>query len=291
MVDKIKNIVVSVLIANYNKGEYLMEAIESVRQQTYPNWEIVLVDDGSTDSSADLYKELQKDERIHIFYNNENKGCGFTKRRCVEMAHGELCGFLDPDDTLESIALEVMVINHMEKPSASMIVSRYNSCDSQLNVLWNSSGIMRNSNENLLQDAIKAVGHFCVFKKSLYNLTGGINPRYKRAVDFDMYYRLEEVGEKYYVDDILYNYRLDGNGLSQGADEKVSQYWHMFVIQEACQRRGINPEPIANKILMAGEIVLQVRINQLLNSRYYKLGYGIINPWERLVRKIKRMIV
>ena len=56
----------SVLIANYNNGRYLMGAIESVRQQTYTNWEIVLVDDGSDDNSSDLYKELMQDAHIHI---------------------------------------------------------------------------------------------------------------------------------------------------------------------------------------------------------------------------------
>ena len=49
----------SVLIANYNNGKYLMDAIESVRRQTYTNWEIILVDDGSTDNSHELYKELE----------------------------------------------------------------------------------------------------------------------------------------------------------------------------------------------------------------------------------------
>ena len=72
----------SVLIANYNNGKYLMEAIESVRQQTYTNWEIILVDDASTDNSKDIYRELENDSRIHIFYNEQNKGCGYTKRRC-----------------------------------------------------------------------------------------------------------------------------------------------------------------------------------------------------------------
>ena len=88
----------SVLIANYNNGKYLMDAIESVRQQTYTNWEIILVDDSSTDNSHELYKELEQDERIHIFLNNQNRGCGYTKHRCAELANGEICGFLDPDD-------------------------------------------------------------------------------------------------------------------------------------------------------------------------------------------------
>ena len=111
----------SVLIANYNNGKYLMDAIESVRKQTYTNWEIILVDDSSTDNSHELYKELDQDERIHIFLNDQNRGCGYTKRRCAELANGEICGFFDPDDALLSEALEVMVGTHGKHPAASMI--------------------------------------------------------------------------------------------------------------------------------------------------------------------------
>ena len=90
----------SVLIANHNHGDYLMDALESVKAQTYTCWEIVIVDDDSTDNSLELYNELEKDPRIRVFRNNENRGCGYTKRRCLEMAQGELCGFLDADDGL-----------------------------------------------------------------------------------------------------------------------------------------------------------------------------------------------
>ena len=58
------------------------------------------MDDSSTDNSHELYKELEKDERIHVFLNDQNHGCGYTKRRCAELANGEICGFLDPDDAL-----------------------------------------------------------------------------------------------------------------------------------------------------------------------------------------------
>ena len=130
----------SVLIANYNNGKYLMEAIESVRQQTYTNWEIILVDDGSTDNSADLYKELQKDERIHIFFNDENKGCGYTKRRCVELAQGELCGFLDADDALTTDALQEMVQAHKDNEDAGLIHSRYYESSKDLEIIGISTG-------------------------------------------------------------------------------------------------------------------------------------------------------
>ena len=123
----------SVLMANYNNGKYLMGAIESVRRQTYANWEIVLVDDGSVDNSLELYEELGKDSRIHIFRNEKNMGCGYTKRRCVEESSGELCGFLDPDDEILPNALKVMVDTHDEHPEVSLVTSRYYFCDEELN--------------------------------------------------------------------------------------------------------------------------------------------------------------
>ena len=64
----------SVLIANHNDGKYLMEAVESVKAQTYTHWEIVIVDDGSTDNSNELFVELVEDQRIRVFRNEENRG-------------------------------------------------------------------------------------------------------------------------------------------------------------------------------------------------------------------------
>ena len=109
-----------------------MGAIESIRRQTFTDWEIVLVDDGSVDESKDLYPELEKDNRIRIFRNEKNMGCGYTKRRCVEESVGTLCGFLDPDDELLPNALQVMVDTHLAHPEVSLVTSRYYFCDENL---------------------------------------------------------------------------------------------------------------------------------------------------------------
>ena len=99
----------SVLVANYNNGTYLQEAIDSVLAQTYDNWEVVLVDDKSTDESLAIYGKYATDKRFKIYHNDANRGCGYTKRRCAELAAGELCGFLDPDDALMPEALETAI--------------------------------------------------------------------------------------------------------------------------------------------------------------------------------------
>ena len=86
----------SILIANYNNGCYLQETIDCILKQDYPRWEIIIVDDGSTDRSSEIYDKYRNDSRFHIYLNDRNRGVGYTKRRCVEMANGEICAFMDP---------------------------------------------------------------------------------------------------------------------------------------------------------------------------------------------------
>ena len=69
----------SVLIANYNNARYIEESIESVFNQTYSNWEIIIVDDDSNDNSIKLLEKFKNEDRIKIYKNEENKGCGYTK--------------------------------------------------------------------------------------------------------------------------------------------------------------------------------------------------------------------
>ena len=71
----------SVLIANYNNGRFLQQAIESVLTQTYSNWEIVIVDDASSDNSFDIYDKYKDDNRFVFKFNEKNEGCGSPKRR------------------------------------------------------------------------------------------------------------------------------------------------------------------------------------------------------------------
>lgn len=275
----------SVLIANYNNGKYLYEAIKSVYMQTYSNWEIIIVDDCSNDNSINIYRKLNNNKQIKIYFNEYNQGCGYTKRRCAEFAIGELCGFLDPDDTLTQDALEVMVNLHLNNKDASLITSRYNFCDEKLNFLWVSEVREKNEKISYLVDRDHTAEQFTVFKMDAYKNTSGINPNIKRAVDMDLYFKLEEVGKMLFVDNILYNYRLHPGGISQ-TDYKA-KYWHILAAKDACERRGIDIEEVANKILMKDKVFYENKIKFLLNSAYYRLGYIILNPVSKVYKKIR----
>lgn len=88
---------VSILMPVYNAEQYLAEAIDSILNQTFGDWELILINDGSTDSSEDIISRY-KDNRISYYKNSENKGLIYTRNRLIEIAGGEYIAFLDSDD-------------------------------------------------------------------------------------------------------------------------------------------------------------------------------------------------
>jgi len=234
---------VSVLMANYNNGKYLMDAVNSIRKQTYDNWEIVLVDDGSTDKSKELYRELEKDKRVHIYYNDQNRGCGYTKARCAELANGEICGFLDPDDALLESALEKHVKVHVTHPEVSVIYSRTYLCDADYNILSESKLPDFKKGETYFDYRNWGIMNLATYKNEFYKKTSGINPQLKAGVDQDLYFKIEEVGEIYPLNEFCYYYVTKGreNSISTDFNNFVNlKYWNMEARRDTCIRRGLD---------------------------------------------------
>ncbi len=285
----------SVLIANYNNGKYLMDAIDSVRKQIYTNWEIILVDDGSTDNSLELYKELEKDSRIHIYLNDQNYGCGYTKRRCAELASGEFCGFLDPDDLLTNKALEKMVNIHLQHQNVSLAFSqRYIIDDScrPIQITPDENITLPLSIQNYFDAGI--VSHFVTFKKLLYDKTDGISAEQHKSVDMDLYFKLEEVGDFYFLPEPLYYYRLGtGNNISFGDGNEIKALcWEYIALINACKRRNIDLEtnaclPMVQRIRNLMEEAAWRESIKIQNQRAYKIGTLILRP----IRWFKRLFV
>jgi glycosyltransferase involved in cell wall biosynthesis len=275
----------SVLIANYNNGKYLMDAINSINSQTYNNWEIIIVDDCSTDNSYDIYKEIENDSRIHIYYNSINKGCGYTKRRCAELAVGEICGFLDPDDALTEDALEIMVKSHIINDDVSIVSSRYYHCDSELNILSQScrdDSILLGT--SFLESQSAVITHFATYKNSKYKLTVGIDSSLLRAVDHDLYYLMEEQGKIKLIPEYLYYYRTGtGNNISLGDNILKAAAWDFVSIINACKRRRISPEKImCDSLNYIIKEETDLAKEQVRNTFTYKLGQIIIFPLRLL---------
>ena len=103
---------VSIIIPIYKVEAYLAECLESVRQQTMPDFEVIMVDDGSPDGCAAICREVEaKDARFRLL-QQENSGVTAARRAGVERAVGEFIAFVDGDDTLPPDALEIL-LSHM----------------------------------------------------------------------------------------------------------------------------------------------------------------------------------
>jgi glycosyltransferase involved in cell wall biosynthesis len=273
----------SVLIANYNNGKYIEDALQSIFKQTYENWEIIIVDDASTDDSQKVYEKHKNNPKVKLYFNDQNMGCGYTKKRCIDLAIGEICGFLDPDDILDKEALLLMVEEHSNKPSCSLIYSTLYLCDEQLNINKRSTyQVQVPENSSFLEMKAGQVSQFATFKRSLYCQTEGINPKFKRAVDQDLYYKLEEVGRLFYLDKPLYYYRVNQGGISSFKNANKAFAWSLLARINACDRRGIDIEKILPNVIESEKSVRAF----YETSSDYKLGRFLLKP----VRFIKTLL-
>lgn len=271
----------SILIANHNDGKYIKDAISSVEKQTYKNYEVVIVDDGSDDDSKAILKEYESNANYRIYFNDKNYGCGYTKRKCVELSKGEICGFLDADDALTNDALEVMVENHIQHIDTSLIYSKYHYCNKDLTPLYVSSHQCQIPNgKSFLEYKRGAISHFVSFKKHFYNKTVGINEHFKIAEDIDLYLKLEEVGETLFIDKPLYYYRC-GTGNNTSLDNNIirAAYWEIIAKTDACKRRNCNYETIEYPIIEEiTDSIIFINTKKLYKSKEYKVGYFLLHP-------------
>jgi glycosyltransferase involved in cell wall biosynthesis len=119
----IKSLKVTILMPVYNSEKFLREAIDSILNQSFKNFEFIIIDDGSTDSSKEII-ETYKDPRIKYFNNKENMGVARTLNRGIRLAKGEYIARMDADDISHSDRLRLQVKFLDQHPNYSLIASK-----------------------------------------------------------------------------------------------------------------------------------------------------------------------
>lgn len=114
---------VSIIMPTYNCGRFIAESINSVLAQTYANWELLIVDDCSTDNTAKVVATF-KDPRIHYQCNEHNSGAAVTRNTALRLAKGKYIAFLDSDDLWEPTKLEKQIA-FMEKNNYAFSYTNY----------------------------------------------------------------------------------------------------------------------------------------------------------------------
>ena len=199
---------VTVAISCHNAEKYIKAALDSVKGQTYQNWEIVIVDDASTDKTLDIIRAETADikERVTILENDINIGAGGSRRRSCAAAKGEILAILDGDDALMPEALYEAIVEYSKNPQTGIVYSTHYDCDKNLKTIEVAKGC-RAYGDTMPVSAARFMSHFMTFKRTAYMLSGGYSGSVKRATDRLLYYRIARYSRAHFIDKPLYKYR------------------------------------------------------------------------------------
>ncbi|MCB0753010.1 MAG: glycosyltransferase, partial [Ignavibacteriae bacterium] len=202
----------SLIMPNYNNENHIAQAIDSVLNQTYKNWELIIVDDSSTDNSVDVISSFLHDKRINLIKLDKNRGVANAKVTGIKKSNGPIFGTMGADDALVEDTIEVMVAAHLKYSECGLIYPQFIYCDENLNpVRKGFSAQVQSSSTNLDQNVVSNIK---TYKKCYYNLTEGYDVNLRFAEDKDISYKMEEVSKLHFVDKELYMYRVHENSIS-----------------------------------------------------------------------------
>ncbi|MGX7112127.1 glycosyltransferase family 2 protein [Gemella cuniculi] len=180
---------ISVIVPVYNVEQYLEKCVNSIINQTYKNLEIILVDDGSTDSSGKICEKLaEKDARIRVIHK-ENGGLSDARNKGIEVATSNLIGFIDSDDYIDNDMYEILLKNLMDTDADLSMCGHYD----VYNNIPESQVVNKKTWELNSEKAIKMV-----MKAKILSVTA-VNKLYKKSLFSDLKFELGKIAEDAFI--------------------------------------------------------------------------------------------
>lgn len=213
---------VSIILPCYFQGEYLADALKSLLNQTYTNWEAIIINDGSNDSTEEVAKAFcNNDNRFHYFYQ-ENKGVSSARNNAVNHSSGSFIVPLDPDDTIEPTFIEKCLNIFKRNPEMTLVYAQVHLFGTQ-NKDWHLHPY-RNYTELLAANHIVCTS---MFRKKDFLQIGGYDEQMLTGLeDWEFYIRLLHNGRKAVrIPETLFNYRIKESSrtTSCSADDKFME--------------------------------------------------------------------
>lgn len=220
---------VSIVMPSYNSGKYIKDSIESVLNQTYPFWELLIVDDCSTDKTVDIIKSF-KDKRIKLFQNEVNSGAALSRNWALREAKGRWIAFLDSDDLWLPTKLEEQ-LQFMIDNNYHFTFTDYRIC---LNGTW----------ENVVHTApnkvdFKKIKKYCYFSTITvmydFEKIGLIQiGNIKKNNDYAMWLKILKNVDAYRYSKCLSFYIKHNDSISSGSKMKLIK-WHYILFRNECK--------------------------------------------------------
>lgn len=289
--------IVSILVPVYNHEKFIRETIESILSQTYHNWELLVVDDCSTDGSWDIMQEYaKKDSRVRVFRNEQNKGLIPNWKFLIDTSRGEYISFLEGDDLYYRDNLEAKVRIFEKYPDLGMVYCNFNVIDEKGGLITKNHHSFQKTRvyRNELVDSvdylsskyhlINSYGQVMI-RKSILEIVGyprTLDPSAKIFLpsDWDFNFRVSTSNKIYYLDDILFAYRKHLNNNSYDA---VRAYEHMALLFKEYEKKFSGNK----KVLRA----IQYKRGRYLYSKafYYLENGNKKEAWKSCIAYLKNL--
>lgn len=224
----------SIIIPLYNKENFILKTLESVKNQTYSDFELIIVDDGSTDNSYNVVKDIQ-DSRIKLFHK-QNEGVSIARNFGVKEASFPYIIFLDADDYWHPQFLETIISLIEQYPSSGMFCTGYSVLKNNREIEYSFGN---NNSSYLIDDYCKylyrgfqlcCTGSICVKKEVLCSV-GLFRKKIKRGEDLDLWLRIAAESSIAYHPEPKVYYVMDSenNAMSSYCSYKESvPYWEWY---------------------------------------------------------------
>jgi glycosyltransferase involved in cell wall biosynthesis len=207
-VDKENTPEISIIMPVYNTEKYVGQAIESVLSQSFKDFEFIIIDDCSTDTSYQICEQYaKKDTRIRLYRNNENKGISYTRNALIDLSQGRYIAIQDSDDISSMDRLHICY-GFLEKNPNYAVVSGSNIIiDATWKIIW--KRIYKNNIEKIILKKSPVSQASCMFKKVIFEEVGWYDCSLNYWEDYDLWLRMYARGYKIYnLDFVLLWYRI-----------------------------------------------------------------------------------
>ena len=202
---------ITVYITNFNYGEYIEKSVESVLNQTIKNFELIIIDDGSTDRSLEILKKYENNKDI-TFIKQNNKGLNVTNNIALRISKGKYIIRLDADDWLEKNALEILS-NHMEKYNdIGLVFADYYKVNNNGQII---EEIRRHDFEEVTLLDQPAHGACTLIRSSCLKSIGGYDESFRCQDGFDLWIRFIQNYKVSNINKALFYYRQHNKNLTK----------------------------------------------------------------------------
>jgi teichuronic acid biosynthesis glycosyltransferase TuaG len=223
---------VSIVVPVYNAGRFLDETIKTVLSQTYVNWELILVNDKSTDNSREIaLKYQEKDNRIKLLDNKKNSGAAITRNRGIDEANGRYIAFLDADDLWDKHKLQKQV-SFMRKHDYAFSFTGYEFADKNGKPNGKEVKVPAKLNYKLALRNTIIWTTTVMFDMSILTKDEIYMPNIKSEDTACWWKVLKKVDFAYGIPQILAYYRRSSDTLSANKVEAVKRVWTLYRNEE-----------------------------------------------------------